>query len=692
MTKRTPYLLGITIVASLHASEETIPVYELKDYTVSVGPTARALNDYASPLSSLDEQAIKKGDVSTLGDLLDGQPGITASSYGGGSSRPIIRGFGGPRVRILESGLGSQDVSETSPDHAVSVEPLLTQRVEVLRGPATLLYGSSAISGAVNVVGREIPREQPARPVSGALEARHDDVSGAETLLGYGTGGAGPFAFSVMGLTREAENYKIPSHPEAEPDEPQEGNTLESSFAESDFFAFGGSWFFNERDYVGASLSQYESFYGVPGHAHGEHEEEVEHGEGGVALDLERTRFEAELALFEPLDWIEGLRVRFAYTDYQHTEFESEEEHGAEEEEEEEEIATVFERDGWELRAEAAHYEWAFITEGLFGIQISDTDFQAIGSEIAGVGVDAFAFGPPSTTRNQAFFFSEHIHQGDLHFDFGGRLERQTVDVDGGNDYSDVATSLAFGIIRELDKENAVALSLQRTERHPNATELYADGPHLATKQHQVGDSNLGLETAYGVDLTYRHRGESWEADASVFYTYFEDYIFDERQGEVVIDELALYNYVAVDALFYGFEAELNYTAYRSADTTLRLGVLADYVVAENRDDNENLPRIPPFRLGGQAELAYKNWYAGLLLRHSFDQNDTAPNETETDGFTELEADIGYVFDLGSGVRLTAFARANNLLDEEIRHHTSFIKDEAPRPGRNFTIGARVEF
>lgn len=179
---------------------------------------------------------------------------------------------------------------------------------------------------------------------------------------------------------------------------------------------------------------------------------------------------------------------------------------------------------------------------------------------------------------------------------------------------------------------------------------------------------------------------------SSVFYTYFEDYIFDERQGEVVIDELALYNYVAVDALFYGFEAELNYTAYRSADTTLRLGVLADYVVAENRDDNENLPRIPPFRLGGQAELAYKNWYAGLLLRHSFDQNDTAPNETETDGFTELEADIGYVFDLGSGVRLTAFARANNLLDEEIRDHTSFIKDEAPRPGRNFTIGARVEF
>jgi iron complex outermembrane receptor protein len=670
-------------------------IYKLDDYTVSAGPLARAIDDFASPFSSLDDEAIRQSNAGTLGELLNGQPGVTASSFGGGASRPIIRGFDGPRVSILDSGLGAAGVSETSPDHAVTVEPLLTERVEVLRGPATLLYGSSAIGGVVNVVGRELPREQPTRTLSGAFEARHDTVSDGETLLGYTTFNEGPLVVTVQGLKRRANDYEIPSHPEAVPDEPQEGDTLASSFVETDFYSVGASWFFNERNYVGLAVSGYDSFYGVPGHEH-HHEEgdeddddadDEEHGEEeGIAIDLERSRVDAELAVFEPMQWIEAIRVRLGYTDYEHTEFESEEG--------EIEAAATFERESWELRAEAAHEDWAIFTEGIFGIQLIDTDFQAIGEEIEGENPGEFAFGPPSTTRSQAFFFSEHIHSddSDLHFDFGGRIERQTVDARGVDNYSDTAFSLDFSTIWKINKDNSLALSLQRTERHPNATELYSSGPHLATSQFQVGDEDLGEETAYGVDLTYRYRSDDWEAAASVFYTYFEDYIFDELQLGEEIDELQVYNYVAADALFYGLEAEIDYIAYRSGDTTVRLGVLADYVVAENRDNKEDLPRIPPFRLGGKAELEYGNWNAAVLLRRSFDQKNTAPGETNTDGFTELEADLSYSYDLGNGMLLTAFARANNLLDEEIRHHTSFIKDEAPRPGRNFTIGARVEF
>ncbi len=559
----------------------------------------------------------------------------------------------------------------------------------------------------------------------------------------------------MQGLKRDAEDYEIPgdaeSHEEHGHDEHDHGDeheheeephdeeahehhdehggdTLESSFVENEFYSAGASWFFNERNYLGASISRYESHYGVPGHSHdhgddhdheGEHdeephdEEEHEHGEheGGVAIEMERTRFDLELAVFEPTDWIEALRVRFGYTDYEHIEAHAEEgehHHGHDDEEahgdeahghdehadaeHEHEEGTLFEREGWELRADIAHYDWAIFTEGIFGIQISDTDFQATGEELEGEGEDSFGFGPPSTTRNQAFFFSEHIHSGDLHFDFGGRIERQTIDAEGENTYRDVAFSLALGAIWELNEANSLALSFQRTERHPNATELYAEGPHLATNQYQVGDPDLGIETAYGVDLSYRHRSENWEGTVSVFYTYFEDFIFDQRQGEDEEGGLPLYNYVAVDALFYGFEAGLDYIAYRSADTTLRLGILADYVVAENRDNGEDLPRIPPFRLGGKVELAHGNWNAGLLLRHSFDQNDTAPTETDTDGFTELQAELGYIFEINNRADLTLFARANNLLDEEIRHHTSFVKDQAPRPGRNLTLGARVEF
>ena len=686
------------------------PVYQLEDFVVSAGPVARSVDDYAVPVTTLDESALRRKSANSLGELLDGQPGVSASSFGGAVSRPIIRGFDGSRIAILESGLGTGDVSETSPDHAVTVEPLLTKRVEVLRGPGTLLYGSNAIGGVVNVVGRELPREQPNSALSGSFEARHDTVSDGDTTVGYTTFSEGPLVVTVQGLERRADDYEIPSHPESVPDEPQEGDTLGSSFVETDFYSVGASWFFNEQNYLGFSVSKYDSFYGISGHEH-HHEDELPAGgapvveeeeeEEIVALDLERSRFDTELAVFEPTQWIEAIRVRFGYTDYKHVE-------GSDDE------ATTFERESWELRAEAVHDDWSIFSGGIFGVQLNDADFQAIGDEIAGVGGGA-AFGPPSTTRSQAFFFSEQINNNgsDLHFDVGGRVENQKIDADGASNYSDAAISLGFSSIWKIDEGRSLAFSLQRTERHPNATELYSNGPHMATSQYQTGDETLEKETAYGVDLTYRHRKNKWEATASAFYTYFENYIFDEFQGNQIDDEgrrsnggiggvpeagfeedhaLNEYRYVAADALFYGLEAELDYIAYRTGDTTVRLGVLADYVVAENRDNNNNLPRIPPLRLGGKVELDYGNWNAGVLLRRSYNQNDTAPNELGTDGFTELEADLSYSYDLGNGMLVTAFARANNLLDEEIRHHTSFIKDKAPRPGRNFTIGARVEF
>jgi iron complex outermembrane receptor protein len=699
------------------------PIYQLEDFVVSAGPVARSVDDYAVPVSTLDADALRRKSSGTLGELLDGQVGVSASSFGGGVSRPIIRGFDGSRVAILESGLGTGDVSETSPDHAVTVEPLLTKRVEVLRGPGSLLYGSNAIGGVVNVVGRELPREQPTSALSGSFEARHDTVSDGDTTVGYTTFSEGPLVVTVQGLERRADDYEIPSHPEAVPDEPQEGDTLGSSFVETDFYSVGASWFFNEQNYLGFSVSKYDSFYGISGHEH-HHEEEIpvggalvvaevipgggalvvaeeEEEEEVVALDLERSRFDAELAIFEPTQWIEAIRVRFGYTDYKHVEGSGDE-------------ATTFGRESWELRAEAAHDDWSIFSGGIFGVQLNDADFQAIGDEIAGIDGGA-AFGPPSTTRSQAFFFSEQIDNNgsDLYFDIGGRVENQTIDVDGNSNYSDAAISLGFSSIWKIDEGKSLALSFQRTERHPNATELYSNGPHQATSQYQSGDETLEKETAYGIDLTYRHHSDKWETTASAFYTYFENYIFDEFQGNKIDDEgrrsnggvdgapedkyeakhaLDEYNYVAADALFYGFEAELDYIAYRAGDTTVRLGVLADYVVAENRDNNDNLPRIPPFRLGGKAELEYGNWNAGVLLRRSYNQNDTAPDELGTDGFTELETDLSYSYELGNGMLVTAFARANNLLDEEIRHHTSFIKDKAPRPGRNFTIGARVEF
>jgi iron complex outermembrane receptor protein len=661
--------------AALSAEPEA-PVYQLEDFVVSAGPVARPIDDYAVPATTLDAEALRRESGGTLGELLDGQPGVTATGFGAGASRPIIRGFDGPRVRILDSGLEALDVSDTSPDHAVGIEPLLVERVEVLRGPSTLLYGSSAIGGVVNVIGRELPRT-PVDPdgYEGSVETSYDTGSEGKKVLGYTKVGGDNWAFSVTGLTRENDDYEIPGHPELEPDEPHSGNTLENSFVETDAYSAGGTWFFGQGSYFGMAYSRYESLYGVPGHGHEEdplapppavpEEEEV------VRIDLDRKRYDMELLLAEPADWIEAARLRFGYTDYEHTELEGDE------------VGTVFEREGWELRGEIAHTEIGFFDEGVFGVQITDTYSSADGDE---------AFTPIATTRNQAIFSTQHWHGERLHGDVGARIEQQTVSPEGANnDYSDVALSLAVSAIWDMTENQTLTLSLQRSQRHPNATELYAEGPHLATEQFELGDEDLELETAYGIDLSYRYNQAAWSGTLSVFYTYFEDYVFAEETG-AERDDLPVYQYTAVDASFWGFEGELEYTAHRSEDAELTYRLVADYVRATNEDAGDDLPRTPPLRVGAGVRWEKGAWDMGALLRYSFEQKNIAPGETNTDGYTELSFDIARSIAMGGKRELTVFAKANNLLDQEIRFHTSFLKEVAPMPGRNLTIGVRYAF
>ena len=665
-------LSAIALLSSsftIHAQDNT-PVYELRDFTVSAGPVARDVSEFASPLSIMDEAAIRRQGGDTLGDLLATQPGVSASSFGAGSSRPIIRGFDGPRVRILDSAIEAADASDTSPDHAVATEPMLLNRVEIIRGPATLLYGSSAIGGVVNMVGKEIPRERvDPKGYEGGLEARYDTASRGETFLGFGTAGGENWAVSVTGLNRRTEDYNIPG--QADLTIPAEPGRLQNSFVDTDAFSAGGTWFFGERSYLGAAISRHETVYGVPGEP--------------VFIDLERDRFHTEMVAYEPIPWIEAARARFGYTDYTHTEVEG----GA--------PGTVFDRESWEFRADASHENWALADEGVIGFQLSDSDLSAIGDE---------AFIPASNTQTQAIFISEHIHSGELHYEFGGRLERQDATTPVLSDYDDVALSLAAGVIWNFDEGQSLALNLQRSERHPTSTELFARGPHLATEQYEIGDPSLELETAYGLDLSYEYRSADWSSTLTAFYTRFDDYIFAQDIGILTdpdglnpgdfgfdADEaLDTYQFTAVDADFWGFEAEVDRVIYASGDSRLTLGFLADYVRAENRDANNPLPRIPPLRIGLRADLDHGPWSAGMLLRRAFKQDRIDTNESETSGYTELSLDVERAVELSNGFQLSLFARADNLLDEDIRHHTSFLKDIAPLPGRSATIGARLEF
>lgn len=675
---------ALTISSLQGETNSAEAVGQLDKYTVSAGPRPLAISEYSSPITVLEAPELSQGPTGTLGSVLDWQPGVNASSFTAGASRPVLRGFAGPRVRILNSGTESIDVSDTSPDHGVAIEPLLTERVEILRGPSTLLYGSAAIGGVVNVVGREIPRQPGTGKVEGAVEVRHDTVSHGETALGYATFGTENWAISLTGLKRDNNDYKIPGDAEKGHHDDHGHGKLENSFVETDSFSGGASWFFTPNNYLGFSYSGYNSLYGVPSHGHDDDHDD------DITIDLERKRFDTELQLLDVSDLIDGVRVRFGYTDYKHAELEDDE------------VEAVFTRKGWELRAEASHTPIGIFDQGIFGAQINDTDL-SIDDHHAEVELD-------STTRSQAVFISEHIHRDRLHYEFGARVERQTVsaveDDERRKSYSDVALSVATGIIWDVNETNSLALSLQRSQRHPNSLELYMDGHHLATQQDQIGDEDLGLETAYGVDLTWRTNQAAWNSSVSIFYTYFDDYIFANPTGGQRDDDgnspgdlgfdpdhaLDTYAFTAVDAHFYGFEAEIEFILHRTADTEVRLGFMTDYVRAKNRDSGDNLPRIPPLRVGSHLGLSHGTWDAGLELRYAFSQNKTAPEETSTDGYTELNLSLSKSFLMDGGRALTLFARASNLLDEEIRHHTSFLKDEAPLPGRNFTVGGRFEF
>lgn len=665
-------VLGFAQITHAESSDETI--FQLEDYIVSAGPGLRSLSDYAAPIDVVSAEELTRESGGTLGSVLDWRPGVSATSFGAGASRPVLRGFDGARVRILESGIESLDVSDTSPDHGVATEPLLIERIEVLRGPSTLLYGSSAIGGAVNVISKDMPRQRvDDRGYEGSIETRYDTGSEGKTYLGYATVGEGDWALTVTGLNRDADDYEIPK--DAREDD-AEGDTLENSFVETELYSVGSSWFFNESNRIGFSFSHYESNYGVPGHGHeeehGHDDDDDDHAdEESVAIDMERKRYDMELELVEPMEWIDALRVRLGYTDYEHSEIEGDE------------TGTVFEREGWEFRTEAAHAPWWVIDEGVVGIQISDTDFSAIGEE---------AFTPESETNSQALFISEHIHGDVLRYEFGGRIERSNVSADGhSGDYDELASSAAVAATWQIDPNNTLSLVLQLSQRHPTSTELYADGAHLATRQYEIGDADLEKETAYGIDLTYRSTHANWQAEFSTFYTYFEDYIFAENQG-FETDELDTYQFVAIDAEFYGFEAELDYELFKSDDSVLLLSLMSDAVTARNKDSGDDLPRIPPLRIGSRLGLMHGNWESGVELRYAFEQTDVAADETDTDGYTQLNADLRYRFELSNSSALVLFVRAENLLDEEIRNHSSFLKDEAPLPGRNFTLGGRFEF
>jgi len=690
----TPRPLAAAIAALLlaptpnaSAQAHTDRAKTLDEIVVTASPLRQRADDIARPVEVLAGTELDDQRAATLGETVSRLPGVQSSFFGPGVGRPIIRGLDGPRVQVLNEGLGSLDVSTVSVDHAVTIEPFLADQIEVLKGPATLLFGPGAIGGAVNVVDGRI-HEQPVEGVSGRAEVRGDTVADERAGMARIDAGNGSWAFHVDAFHRDTDDYEIPGAAERHDDHDDHGHgggddhdddgegVLENSATRTKGGAFGVSWT-GARGFAGVAVSRYESLYGIPGgHGHeDEHEDDAGAGSGDegeedevVTLDIRQTRVDFKSGLASPFAGHDMLRVRLAHNDYGHTEFEGDE------------VGTVFDNQAWEGRVELVHAPVAGWT-GAYGVQFGRRDFEAIGEE---------AFVPPSETSDLGLFLIEKRSWDAFNVELGGRYDRVRIDPAGelpSNRTSTLSASAA-GEWRFADDWH-LRLGLDRAQRAPVAEELYSDGAHVATQTVEIGDPDLSRETANQVELGLHYHGPVVELRVSVFNNQFDDFIYLADTGEED-DELPVRLWTQGDASFRGAEAEAKVTVADNAAGKYRLRVMADTVRGE-LDDGGDLPRIAPGRYGAGLDWSLGSWRAGVSALRYRSQDRVAEFESETEGYTLIEADVAYGFDLGR-TQMELFAQGRNLGDEEARLHTSFLKDRAPLPGRSFGLGLRAFF
>lgn len=682
---------SIVVSDTAQQSPEIVHIDDNHDrkLVITANPLEHTRLDMAAPAIVLsgDELTLKR--ASGLGDILKLEPGMSVSSFGPAVSRPVIRGLSGGRVLMTINQMTLQDASTTSADHDVSVEPLLVDQIEVIKGPATLLYGSGAIGGVVNVTDAKI---NPSGNIglSGGAELRLGDSATSErSIVATLNGGNSRWAWHLDGYNSEYDDMTIPGHAEShylleqegEEEEHAGSTTLENSFADSNGGSFGLTYN-NNWGYLGFSVNRINKLYGVPGH--GEHEEEEPaaepHAEEGVAIDLNQTRYDLQSEINAPSKNIARWFIGASYTDYRHQELEGDE------------IGTEFNNEAYELRSFVQHQPldgW----EGIVGLQISERDFSAIGEE---------AFVPPSTTKVQSLFWIEEKSFNQLKVELGARIEQQNLAVSNFTSRSRTGVSLSAGTVYSFDDRNKLAFNFARAERHPSVEEGFSFGEHAATQTFEIGNPELEEEHSNNIDISYRFSHNQWEGEINAYWNQFNGFIYGDYvanngavldlNGQIIfIDpDLPVVQYRQDDAAIRGVEIQVKVPLVDDQAFGLSLGLMADFIEAE-LENGAYLPRIPPMKLGAALHFDRDNLLADLNIVRYSKQDKQAINELPTDGFTIMDLEVAYRIN-NKGSETLLFLRGKNLLDEEARDHASFIKDLAPRAGRNWLAGVRYQF
>jgi|SRR6478672_2822593 len=642
------------------------PTSTLDDVIVTGAPFGISARATTIATTVIDEQALATAPAASLGDLVAGLPGMRSTDFAPGASRPVIRGLSGPRVQVLTNGIGLIDASSVSPDHQVATDPAEANRIEIVRGPATLAYGGTAIGGVVNVLDNRIPTEMP-DGVDGMLSAQTSTVDQGWSTSARATFGLGPIAVSLDGVKKAADDYDIPAPSisqrlaDAEGIPRGPGGTQANSFSELQSLGAGASWI-GSRGFIGASYKDLSSSYGTV-------------AEPDVFIELEQTREDVRGELRFDGGPFQKLTGSYGHADYTHTEFEGPGMPG-----------TIFQSDGQEARADLVQRTrdgW----NGAFGVQALSRTFEAIGSE---------AFVPSSHVEEAGIYTVQRLDRTGWGLEGGLRYDRRTVTatpLSGGSeierDFGNWSGSMAAFIKPTSDL--FLGLSLAHNERAPSEVELFSDGLHVATGVYERGDTALDNETVTTLEGTVHYAAGAFQGDLHVYASKYDGFIDERDTGQVFVDggeSFPIFQFVQKGADFRGFEAEAQYDLWTNGDRSLSVQGAADYVDAQT--DQGPAARIPPWSATGRLVWTSTPFDASLEVRHVGEQDELAAYELGTDGYTMVN--LSGSWRPFANPAVTLFAEGHNLTDEEAREHVSFLKDVAPLPGRNLRVGVSYRF
>ncbi|PIE38140.1 MAG: TonB-dependent receptor [Gammaproteobacteria bacterium] len=653
-------------------------------------PMHKKAAETALPVTVLAGEELRRQAANSIGETLANKPGLAKASFGPGVGQPVIRGQSGARVSVLQNGTLSADASNLSADHAVSVEPLLADSIEVLRGPATLLYGGGAIGGVINVIDGRVPTAT-LDGAEVAVEARHDTASAGHTVVARIDAGDGRFVWHVDGLWRNWGDMDISGNAVLEHREEDDGHgeyeqndheehashgVLANSDGRTRSGTIGGAWHF-DSGFVGLAVNRLENKYGIPEGGHGAHgdEHEEDHEHGAVRIDLEQTRYDMVSHVHQPLPGLDVVRSFLSYTDYRHVELEGGE------------IGTRYANESWEFRTEAVR-EVSDNRHGSFGLQVSNSQFSAEGEE---------AFIPKTDSRSAGLFVVQDYHFDNFSLEGGLRYDYVKRDPDSLAEKSFAAFSVSTSVLYELSPEWQLGLALHRAERAPAPEELYSNTSlsasehyvvHAATGTIEVGDVSLDTEVSNNIDVSINWDGERLSSQLTLFYNDFSDYIYLRNTGAAV-HEVPVMAYQQADARFYGIEWTGLATLAQWRDKELLLELNADSIRGRLAGAY-SVPRLPPVRVGARLSWSSSDWLVFGRVLKAAAQDRPGLNEEATSAYTRWDAGIEYRGSSLSGSEWVLFANANNITDEDIRLSTSFLRDYAPEPGRSVEVGLRL--